>query len=104
MNTNAKNKWLKRFKLSLLFIWFLSLIISYFLFRAYQNEKTYASELEASLSLSESTNLILNEKEALTLAEYDRCQEFVLSKSGEFAEFQYCEGYIDWFEVTLSGL
>ena len=28
--------------------------------------------------------------------EYDRCQEFIAQKEGDFGSFEYCQGFIDW--------
>ena len=34
--------------------------------------------------------------------ERSRCENLISAQSGEFNEYEYCKGYIEWASITLS--
>jgi len=34
--------------------------------------------------------------------EYQRCQSFIAQEQGQFGEFQYCQGFINWVNQNVS--
>jgi flagellar basal body-associated protein FliL len=64
------------------------------------------------LEKSEQAQIILSENETLKvdveqynllkeslLNEYDRCQEFISQREGDFGSFEYCKKFIEWINA-----
>ncbi|OGJ51551.1 hypothetical protein A2335_03700 [Candidatus Peregrinibacteria bacterium RIFOXYB2_FULL_32_7] len=33
--------------------------------------------------------------------ENDRCQDFITQRQGDFGDFEYCKGYVNWYENNV---
>jgi hypothetical protein len=95
-STTKHSKWGTRIKLFFLLILILSIFISVFTIKYAQHKNVLLLESEQSMKHQELELVELRNEKQSGLNEYNRCQEFVLLKSGEFAEFQYCERFIEW--------
>jgi len=89
-------KWKKWF---IMFLLILILGLTGYIYYWYDNilqlQKQAEISIKKSSSVIQEANLYKNLKESIQ-NEYNRCQEFISQKEGDFGSFEYCKRYIEW--------
>ncbi|NQV90829.1 hypothetical protein HQ487_05515 [Candidatus Uhrbacteria bacterium] len=92
-----RKTWKVKLVLSTLIIATVGILYIYLLFVGMQKELTTLEQIQdVTIQYTEVVNVLEMEKL--------RCNDFIVNASGNFAEFEYCKGFLVWYDTNIDSL